>query len=236
MKRNIDVCLTPNLIEQHDLAGKVVVVTDVFRATSCMVAGLATGVKSITPVLEVEECLKLQAQGYLAGGERHAKMIEGFDLDNSPFSYMADKAKGKDIAMTTTNGTLAINKAKGKADEILVASFSNLSPTAKYLQSIDKDVIVICAGWKGRPGLEDILFAGALVKMLSETHENEEDSTHLATAAYEDAETDMVAYLQRASHLKRLKNLAGNDIPYCLIKDQFDVVIHLVGDKLQLKD
>lgn len=235
MSKVIDVCLTPELIQQHDLKGKIAVVTDVFRATSCMVAGLANGVKSIRPVLEVEECRKYQAMGYLAGGERHAQMIEGFDLDNSPFSYMEEKAKNQKIAMTTTNGTLAIDRVKSTADEVLVASFSNLSATANYLAEQENDVLIICAGWKGRPGLEDILFAGALVKKLGDTYINEEDSTHLATAAYEASESDMLEYLQRASHLKRLKTLGGDDIPFCLIPDQFDVVIHLVDDELCLK-
>jgi len=235
MSRSIDVCLSPELIYQHDLGGKTAVVVDVFRATSCMVAGLAHGVKTIRPVLEVEECRQWQSKGYLAGGERHAQKIDGFDLDNSPFSYMSEAAKGQKIAMTTTNGTLAINRAKETAAEVLVASFSNLKATAEYLMGQEKDVIIICAGWKGRPGLEDILFAGALVKALAQTHENLEDSTHLALASYEASEANVLAYLQRASHLKRLKTLGGKDIPFCLIKDQFDVVVHLVDNELFLK-
>jgi 2-phosphosulfolactate phosphatase len=148
---------------------------------------------------------------------------------------MEEKAKNQKIAMTTTNGTLAIDRAKTTAHEVLVASFSNLSATANYLAEQENDVLIICAGWKGRPGLEDILFAGALVKKLGDAYINEEDSTHLATAAYEASENDMLEYLQRASHLKRLKTLGGDDIPFCLIPDQFDVVVHLVDDELCLK-
>ncbi len=222
----IEVCLTHELIHHHELKGKIVVVTDVFRATSCIVSGLAKGVKAIKPVIEVEECLELQKQGYLAGGERHAQMIEGFDLDNSPFSYMETRAMGQKVAMTTTNGTLTINKSK-EADEILAASFSNLSATASYLKNKGKDVLIVCAGWKGRPGLEDVLFGGALTLAMSDSHETEGDSTFLATAAYETAQSDLLSYLQRASHLKRLKKLGGKDIPYCLEIDLFDVVVKL---------
>ncbi|MFT4733229.1 MAG: 2-phosphosulfolactate phosphatase [Algoriphagus sp.] len=235
MKRSIDVCLSPELIHLHDLEGKIAVVVDVFRATSCMVAGLAHGVKTIRPVLEVEECRQWQSKGYLAGGERHAQKIDGFDLDNSPFSYMAEAVKGKKIAMSTTNGTMAINQTKKTAAEVLVASFSNLKATSRYLLRQEKDIMVICAGWKGRPGLEDILFAGALVKALVKTHENLEDSTHLAMTSYEASEADMLTYLQKASHLKRLNTLGGQDIPFCLIKDQFEVVVHLMDDELHLK-
>lgn len=224
----IEVCLTHELIHQHKLVGKIVVITDVFRATSCMVAGLASGVAAIKPVIEVEECIELQKQGWLAGGERHAQMIEGFDLDNSPFSYMEERTKGRKVAMTTTNGTLSVNKSL-EGDEILVASFGNLSATADYLKASEKDVVVVCAGWKGRPGLEDVLFGGALA--LATGFDIEGDSTHLALAGYEAAKDDLLNYLQRASHLQRLKNLSGGlDIPFCLEIDRFDIVVALNAD------
>ena len=237
MKPTIDVCLSPELISLYDLTDTIVVVTDVFRATSCMVAGLAHGVDHIIPVMTVEECRELQKQGYWAAGERHALQIEGFELDNSPFSYMKPEAKGQKIAVTTTNGTRSIVLAKPTAAEILVASFSNLSATANYLSKTGKDVLVVCAGWKGRPGIEDVLFAGALCQKLQSDFSHEEDSTHMALAAYEASKTDMLEYLQRASHLKRLKNLnGGDDIPFCLIEDQFNIVVELRGNALYVKN
>ena len=56
---NIEVCYTPDLIQQFDLKGKTVVVIDILRATSCMVAGLNSGVNTIKPVASIEECLAL---------------------------------------------------------------------------------------------------------------------------------------------------------------------------------
>ena len=56
---NIEVCYTPDLIHQFELKGKVVVVIDILRATSCVVAGLNSGVAKIKPVASVEECLAL---------------------------------------------------------------------------------------------------------------------------------------------------------------------------------
>lgn len=237
MKPTIDVCLSPELISLYDLTDTIVVVTDVFRATSCMVAGLANGVDHIIPVMTVEECRELQKEGYWAAGERHALQIEGFELDNSPFSYMKQEAKGQKIAVTTTNGTRSIVLAKPTAEEILVASFSNITATANYLLSKTKNVLIVCAGWKGRPGLEDVLFAGALCQKLNDKFSHEEDSTYLALAAYDESKSDMLAYLQRASHLKRLKNLnGGDDIPFCLMEDQFNIVVELRGNALYVKD
>jgi len=124
--KSIDVCLTPDLLHLHNIDNTIVVVTDIFRATSCMVTGLAYGVGSITPVATVEECFELQQKGYIAAAERNAMKVEGFDLDNSPFSYMDEDLIGANIAMTTTNGTLSITKAKTSAVKVLVGAFLNL--------------------------------------------------------------------------------------------------------------
>ncbi len=163
---NFDVCLTPDLLHLHKLENSIVVVTDIFRATSCMVTGLAYGIESITPVATVEECRNLQERGYIAAAERNAEKVEGFDLDNSPFSYMDERLIGAKIAMTTTNGTLSISKARGAAVKVLIGAFLNLGALAAHLRNEPYDVLVLCSGWKGRPNLEDTLFAGALAEAL----------------------------------------------------------------------
>ena len=68
MALTIEVCLTPKLINQHLLEGKVAVVVDIFRATSCMITALVENVKAIYPVSTVEECLSLGTQGMLTAG------------------------------------------------------------------------------------------------------------------------------------------------------------------------
>ena len=110
--KTIDVCLTPELLHLHNIENSIVVVVDIFRATSCMTTAFANGVGSIIPVATIDECVAYQQQGYLAAAERDGKTPEGFDFDNSPFSYMVDKVKDATICVTTTNGTLAITKSK----------------------------------------------------------------------------------------------------------------------------
>jgi 2-phosphosulfolactate phosphatase len=166
--KNIDVCLSPDLLHLHKINNSIVVVTDIFRATSCMVTGFAYGVKSIIPVATVEECKNLQNVGYVAAAERDAQKVEGFDLDNSPFSYMDERLIGGKIAMTTTNGTLSISKAKTDAVKVIVGAFLNLAAVVNHLKNQPYDVLVLCAGWKGRPNLEDTLFAGAVVEALKD--------------------------------------------------------------------
>ena len=76
--KNIDVCFSPDLIHQYDINDRCVVVIDVLRATSCMVAGLGSGVMSIAPVATVEECEALGKQGYVMAGERDGEKLRQF--------------------------------------------------------------------------------------------------------------------------------------------------------------
>ncbi len=231
--KSIDVCLTPDLLHLHNIDNTIVVVTDIFRATSCMVTGLAYGVGSITPVATVEECFELQQKGYIAAAERNAMKVEGFDLDNWPFSYMDEDLVGANIAMTTTNGTLSITKAKNSAVKVLVGAFLNLGAIVNHLKSQPYDVLVLCAGWKGRVNLEDTLFAGALVDALKDEYIIGEDSALMAMRAYQQAQNDLLGYVANSSHVRRLQRLGiHKDIAYCLQRDLYDVVPVLRGSTL----
>jgi 2-phosphosulfolactate phosphatase len=233
--KNIDVCLTPELLHLHNIDNSIVVVTDIFRATSCMVTGFAYGVGSIIPVATIDECKQYQNHGYVAAAERNAQKVDGFDLDNSPFSYMDERLIGTKIAMTTTNGTLSITKAKSAAVKVLVGAFLNLTAIVNYLKSQQYDVLVLCAGWKGKVNLEDTLFAGAVVEGLKEDFFVAEDSAILAMRMYQQAQNDMLSYLSSSSHVRRLQGLGiQKDIAYCLQKDLYDVVPILRGNELTI--
>ena len=159
--------------------------------------------------------------------------VEGFDLDNSPFSYMDEDLVGANIAMTTTNGTLSITKAKTSAVKVLVGAFLNLGAIVNHLKSQPYDVLVLCAGWKGRVNLEDTLFAGALVDALKDEYIIGEDSALMAMRAYQQAQNDLLGYVANSSHMRRLQRLGiHKDIAYCLQRDLYDVVPVLRGSTL----
>ena len=235
MKKTIDVCLSPDLVHLYDFDGKVAVVVDVLRATSCMTTALAHGIEGIVPVETLEECEELGRQGYLTAAERNGQKLQGFNFGNSPFSYMDNSLKGRSIAVTTTNGTRAIQLAKVRADEVVIGSFLNLKAVANYVQNIDKDVIVVCAGWKGRVNLEDSMFAGALVAELQGTYSLELDASKIALSLYEAGKDDKLAFLSDCNHIKRLQKLnIQKDIEFCLEENRYDVVPVLDGNRLVL--
>ncbi|GAB3799498.1 2-phosphosulfolactate phosphatase family protein [Spirosoma humi] len=230
--KQIDVCLTPDLLHLHKVENTIVVVADVFRATSCMVTAFAYGVNSIIPVATIEECQRYQEMGYLAAAERNARKVDGFELDNSPFTYMDERIRGANVAMTTTNGTLAITKSRS-AVKVLVGSFLNLDAVVQFLKTERYDVMVLCAGWKGRVNMEDTLYAGALVERLKDSYTMAEDSAIMAWRLYCQGKDNLPSYLSSSSHIQRLQRLGiQKDITYCLQHDLYDVVPVLRGNAL----
>jgi 2-phosphosulfolactate phosphatase len=198
-----------------------------------MTTAIAHGVEKIIPVATLEECKNYQNQGLLAAAERDAKKAEGFDLDNSPFSYMQEYLRGKTIAMTTTNGTLAITKSK-EAVAIIVGSFLNKTAIINYLRSQPNHVLVLCAGWKGKVNLEDTLFAGALVDELKDEFKIEDDATLGAHTIYSCAKFNMLKSMASSSHVRRLHRLnLAKDIEFCIREDEYDVIPILRGNALE---
>lgn len=234
IKKYIDVCLTPEQIGHFDLKDKIVVVTDILRATSCMVTAMAHEVQAIIPVATLEECQQLQFKGYLGAAERGGEQVEGFELGNSPFQYMNPDLKGKTIAVTTTNGTQAISKS-GDAGQIVIGAFLNINAVARYIALTGKDVVIHCAGWKGLFNLEDTTFAGALLGKLSATHESESDSALMAQMLYDQGKNDLVGFIQKSSHAKRLSGFnIDKDIEFCMSMNKYNVVPRLRGREIRI--
>jgi 2-phosphosulfolactate phosphatase len=234
--KSLEVCLTPTLLPLHEFQGKTVVVVDIFRATSTMTAALSEGVSHIYPVSDLEECKSMEKMGYISAGERNGQKAEGFKLGNSPLEYLNGAQQGEKIAMTTTNGTFAINEIKNKAAEVLMGSFLNISATANYLNQQKTDLLILCAGWKGKFNLEDTLYAGALVSKLETTFQTSCDAAIASKTLYEQNSKDLGSLIAKASHTKRLQNhQIEKDIDFCLQIDKYKIIIYLKDGKLYSK-
>ncbi len=237
--KKIDICLSPDLIGQYDLSGTVVVVIDILRATSSITTAIAHGVNTIRPVETLGECRELKLQGHIGAAERNGKKVGGFDLGNSPFSYMNPDLEDTNIAMTTTNGTITLKKSKG-ALQVILGSFLNYSAILSYLERLPCDVLLHCAGWKGKINLEDTLFAGAIVLGLKQMFEYDFDVPAMAVKLYKSAKENLKSAIEDSSHFSRLMQIGlEKDIDFCLKFDEYKVIPVMKGDyitKLKLAD
>jgi 2-phosphosulfolactate phosphatase len=234
MKNTIEVCFTPHSFPLFPHEERLVVVIDVLRATSCMCTALHSGVGKILPVASIPEARDFQKKGFLVAAERQAQRVEGFDLGNSPFEYMKPELKGKVVVFTTTNGTQAIRAAR-EAFKITIGSFLNLTALCLWLSKQNKNIILLCAGWKDFFNLEDTLCAGAIATKLEATglFEISYDSTIAAKYLYEKAHADLYKFMENSSHFNRLAKLnLFEDIKYCLTPDLAPVVPVMEGHYL----
>jgi 2-phosphosulfolactate phosphatase len=232
--KNLEVCLTPALLPLFNIEGSIVVVIDIFRATSSICYGIENGAEAIIPVAKVEECAAYREMGldYLLAAERDGKVVDGFDFGNSPFSYTKEKVDGKTIVLTTTNGTHALHLSIS-AKRIVIGSFLNLTALCNWLKTQHDDILLVCAGWKNNFNLEDTLFAGAVAHQLDAAEYKHDDAAIAALDLYNIAKEDLDGYLKKTSHSERLKQLGIEaDIAFCLNVDLTTAIPVLDGDKL----
>ena len=216
--RELNVCLTSDLFHHYDDGNKLVLVVDVLRATSVISTAFHYGISELIPVSSVEEAKQyMNKEGYIVAAERNAEPIEGIPLGNSPFQYMNDDVKNKKLVLTTTNGTKAIRLAS--KHEVISASFINIDAVYDFIMKSEKDVVILCSGWKGLVNMEDSIFAGILSDKLLKTNEFQSkcDSVLASIAIKRDAGNDLFSYLEDSAHRNRLKHLNMEaDTKFCL--------------------
>ena len=186
------------------------------------------------PVESVEEALDYKNKGHIVAAERKGEVVEGFQLGNSPFHYMSEKLTGETTVITTTNGTRAIEVSRS-AHQVIVGSFLNLAAISNYLLIQNRDVLLLCAGWKGRYNMEDSLFAGAVVHQLLQNNFDADlsDSAVTAKHLYQSSNGDLNSFLKDSSHRRRLGKLSlEKDIQFCLQTDYTNVIPVLKNDRL----
>ncbi|RRN76280.1 2-phosphosulfolactate phosphatase, partial [Pseudoxanthomonas sp. SGD-10] len=155
------------------------------------------------------------------------------DFGNSPFAYTAEKVAGKTVVLTTTNGTYAVSESRKTAYEVIIGSFLNLDAVVNYLKSQDKDVLLLCSGWKNKANIEDTLFAGAITEQLSEEDYEFDDAAYFSQDLYQVAKADLKTYTSKASHGKRMQRLnLEKDIEFCLNINLVKEIPILRGDEL----
>lgn len=232
---NIDVLLTPLEISPERVSGRVAVVIDVFRATSCICTAKANGMGRLIPVTTVDRALELRdtlsSEQVLLGGERNTRLIDGFDLDNSPFSYSRERIEGATIVMSTTNGTRALEGCvEAGAAAVLVGSLINASAVAAEAGRRGLDIAVVCAGRKNCYTTEDVLAAGMITGLIAQAHTAElTDAAYCARRLYNSSADNLRGLLGEgcANYRQIVANGLADDVAYCLERNILEVVPEL---------
>ena len=240
MPANLEVLFTPadfSALNPRDLSETVCVVFDVLRATTSMTVALDRGAARIFPVREIAGALELQRRhpGALLAGERDGVRIRAaqtggadFDLGNSPREFTGPRVAGREIIMTTTNGTRALQACLG-AQHILAGAVVNLAAVAQWIERRKPArLLVVCAGTFEEAAYEDTWAAGALCERVWTRFQGDgvADSAQIAREIYLGAQRDPGGALQHSRNARRL--LASpelrDDVAFCWQRDVLEVV------------
>ncbi len=229
MIKEIEVFSSAGSFHEEELRGKTAVVIDVLRASSTIATALHNGAKGIIPVADMAAATKiaqnLDSPYYLLCGEKNGEKIEGYDLGNSPLEYTPETVEGKTIILNTTNGTKALMRCS-LAKEVMTGSFLNMGSLLGELKK-KEEIVLVCAGWRGRLSLEDLLCAGHIIYELTEGRlpDNARDGAKVAFGLYEKFGNDIEGTVQSSNHAVRLRGIVGvDDIAFCCNVSTMDVL------------
>ncbi|MEX0705602.1 MAG: 2-phosphosulfolactate phosphatase, partial [Nitriliruptoraceae bacterium] len=116
-------------------AGDAVVVIDVLRAFTTVPWAHHLGARRILAVTSAEEAWALRdthVPEALVAGEDGGRIIDGFDLGNSPSELTREAVDGRTIIHRTSAGTQGLSRTTGSR-VVLAASFVTASATARAL-------------------------------------------------------------------------------------------------------
>ncbi len=231
---NLEVCLSPLLFDRYSDPEAVVVVIDTLRASSAICNAFANGAETLIPVPGLEEAREYKKKGFMVAAERDGYVQEFADFGNSPFNFTPEKVRGRTIVYSTTNGTRTI-QAASSCHSVVVGSFLNISSLTEWIIASGRNVILLCAGWKGKICLEDSVFAGAMACRLLDSGKFSTncDSVRIVLDLWKYAKHNLLDYIDKAAQRSRLRDKGLDDcIPFCHTEDSTDAVPGLVNGVL----
>ena len=229
----IDVVFGGAALTPSDVAGRVVGVIDVLRASTSIATALDNGAKAVIPLESSEEVVMrskaLERTDVRLAGERKMLAIPGFDLGNSPREFTRTAVEGKTILMTTTNGTPAITNTQGARD-VVIASYVNYTAVLTMLRTALRggtDITLVCAGRERQFALEDAGCAGRFVTNVSKrlTGVSVNDAAQACALIDKRYGEQVLKLFEASEHGRALRDAGfGDDLTACAAVDAHPVI------------
>ena len=219
------------LVQPHD----VFIVIDLIRATTTMAVQMERGARRVFAAggLEQAELAKRLFPERLLCGERHAKPLPGFDYGNSPAQFAQLDLSGRDLVMTTTNGTRAFFACPSESVRLAGSFYNAQAVTTLALRQAHErgcDLHIVCAAEFGFFALDDATCAGYLASELQRQQPDLQvhESVYAATALYESyAPPKLLDYCRSAQSVRAAGMEA--DLEYCIRISATEAVPQVVG-------
>jgi 2-phosphosulfolactate phosphatase len=237
----LHVLVDQEALDRERLPGKVVVVLDVLFATSTIVTALAHGATEVAPAVDGAaaraEAARRPAGSYVLSGERDARTLPGF-AHPTPLALLEAGVEGRALVYATTNGTVALARARGAA-RVYAGALLNGEALAERLvaTSTGETVLLACAGSAGAFNLEDFYGAGYLVSLLARIAPGAHDLSDAALAAkllHDGSDALEVLSRGRVGRMMQERG-AEREVAFAAQKSRYRVVPELTGATLTVR-
>ena len=223
---HLNVFFTPSAIVSTERSpNDVYIVIDVIRATTSMAVMFDQGAARVLVAGSIEQAREATQKipGVLLCGERNVQPVPGFDYGNSPVQFSQVDLTGRELIMTTTNGTRAFYACPLDSTR-LAGSFYNAEAVALKALTMAKDqggnISLVCSGELDYFALDDAVCAGYLALELQRLQGQViplelDESALAAIALYEAFEPPKVIDYCNSAQAVILGGLP-DDPPFCM--------------------
>ena len=130
----ISVYHTPESTPENQVPDCAVVI-DVLRATTTMATAIDAGAESVRAFSDIDLLLaqseSLSSEKRLRLGERGGKKVESCDMGNSPLDCTPEVVKDKQLFISTTNGTRALQRVQN-AEVVVTGAMINFGAVVDF--------------------------------------------------------------------------------------------------------
>ena len=233
------------IIPGQPATGHIYIVIDVIRATTTLATMFEKGAARVL-VAETIEQAQAAAQklpGWLLCGERNVKPLPGFDYGNSPVQFSQLDLTGRELILTTTNGTRAFYACPEHSMRLAGSLYNARAVSAQALalaQQHNSNISIVCSGEYGYFALDDAICAGYLAIELQRQYKEHphvtplevDESVHAAITLYS---AYPVPKLIEHSQSAQSVIIAGlpEDVTFCLQKNMGTSVPAVVGKDME---
>lgn len=154
------------------IAKSTVVYGDPLQLGSTVAIFLYHGANAVSvfsdPASAKKAFAKLKRGEGLLAGERDGEKIPGFQMGGAPLDSSRDKVKGRTICLSSPDAAALLKIAAG-ADKVFLGGFVNLGSVYEAALRHGNDIVIVAAGWDGKPNKIDSVFAGLVADFLQNT-------------------------------------------------------------------
>jgi 2-phosphosulfolactate phosphatase len=242
----LNVFFTPSaIIAEESAATHIYIVIDVIRATTTLGVMFEQGAAHVivAETLEQAQTAAQRLPGWLLCGERNVKPLPGFDYGNSPVQFSRLDLTGRDLILTTTNGTRAFYACPEHSIRLAGSLYNARAVTAKALalaRQHNSNISLVCSGEYSLFALDDAICAAYLALELQRQYEelapttplHIDESVHAAIALYSAYPVPkLIEYSQSAQSVI----LAGlpEDVTFCMEKNRGTSVPTVIGKQME---